>query len=365
MASSKGQVTLRGRFSPGDVVTLTKVAGPHVLRPEGGEAIETQTVTEEKDAPRVGYVRFSKGVEIGARYFIHGLHDGRPQEVRITGKSSDDPSEVFEQAPIMPDRMRLTDGSFVDDAPTKESAPNVSVGPADIRHVSKGTVLRSDTPRGEAHPLDPEERAPKRSQEDVKKGVVQMSDTRPREEDGQTVGGGGEAAELVVGPQRQEDVPKGAVQRSDTPTGVSTVIPAGDTVQQAQDRESSFAKETRGEPVRAAAEPIDAPKVNVGAPSGSTQKDSEQRDADLKKSEREAAALAVPIADMAPSAGEDSDGTDDEEAERRSKAAKKAARTRKRNEKKAAAESAPEQGSKSSGPTTGAATTSNTTAKEK
>jgi hypothetical protein len=134
--------------------------------------------------------------------------------------------------------------------------------------VSKGTVLRSDTPRGEAHPLDPEERAPKRSQEDVKKGVVQMSDTRPREEDGQTVGGGGEAAELVVGPQRQEDVPKGAVQRSDTPTGVSTVIPAGDTVQQAQDRESSFAKETRGEPVRAAAEPIDAPKVNIGAPSG-------------------------------------------------------------------------------------------------
>jgi hypothetical protein len=87
MASSKGQVTLRGRFSPGDVVTLTKVAGPHVLRPEGGEEIETQTVTEEKDAPRVGYVRFSKGVEIGARYFIHGLHDGRPQEVRITGKT--------------------------------------------------------------------------------------------------------------------------------------------------------------------------------------------------------------------------------------------------------------------------------------
>jgi hypothetical protein len=81
-----------------------------------------------------------------------------------------------------------------------------------------------------------------------------------------TVGGGGEAAELVVGPQRQEDVPKGAVQRSDTPTGVATVIPAGDTVQQAQDRESSFAKETRGEPVRAAAEPIDAPKVNVGCP---------------------------------------------------------------------------------------------------
>jgi hypothetical protein len=364
MASrSAGQVTLRGRFSPGDVVTLVKVAGPHVLRSEGGEEIETQTVTEEKDAPRVGYVRFSSGVEVGARYFIRGLTGGSPLEIRVTGRDKDDPSEVFEQAPIMPDRMRLTDGSFVDERPTKESAPNVSVGPADIRHVSKGTVLRSDTPRGEAHPLDPEERAPKRSQEDVKKGVVQMSDTRPREEDGQTVGGGGEAAELVIGPQRQEDVPKGAVQRSDTPTGVSTVIPAGDTVQQAQDRESSFAKETRGEPVRAAAEPIDAPKVNIGAPSGSSQKDSEARDADLKKSEREAADLAVPIADMAPSAGEDT-GEGDEEAERRSRAAKKAARTRKRNEKKAAAKPAATSGNTTSTVETGAATTSNTTAKE-
>lgn len=364
MASSKGQVTLRGRFSPGDVVTLVRVAGPHVLRSEGGEEIETQTVTEEKDAPRVGYVRFSKGVEVGARYFIRGLTSGVPLEIRVTGRDGDDPSEVFEQAPVMPDRQRLTDGSFVDERPTKESAPNVSVGPANIAHVSKGTVLRSDTPRGEAHPLDPEERAPKRSQEDVKKGAVQMSDTRPREADGVEVGAGGEAAELVVGPQRQEDVPKGVVQRSSTPTGVSTVIPGGDAVEQAQARESSFAKETRGEPVRAAAEPLDAPKINVGAPSGSSQKDSEQRDADLKKSEREAADVVPPIEDVAPSAGADT-GEDDEEAERRSRAAKKAARTRKRNEKQAAAKQAPEQGSKSSGPTTGAATTSNTTAKEK
>jgi hypothetical protein len=88
MASrSAGQVTLRGRFSPGgDVVTLVKVAGPHVLRSEGGEEIETQTVTEEKDAPRVGYVRFSKGVEVGARYFIRGLTGGSPLEIRVTGK---------------------------------------------------------------------------------------------------------------------------------------------------------------------------------------------------------------------------------------------------------------------------------------
>jgi hypothetical protein len=55
MASrSAGQVTLRGRFPVGAVVTLTRVAGEHVLRPEGGEEVEVQTVGEEKDAPGSG-----------------------------------------------------------------------------------------------------------------------------------------------------------------------------------------------------------------------------------------------------------------------------------------------------------------------
>jgi hypothetical protein len=311
MASS-GQVTLRGRFPVGSVVTLTKVAGEHVLRPEGGEEVEVKTVTEEDGAPRVGYVRFSKGVEVGARYFIHGLVDGRPLEVRARGRAKDDPNEVFEQPPIAPDRMRLADGSWSDEAPTKESAPDILAAQADIRHVKKGTVLRSDTPRGEAHPLDPEERAPKRTQDDVDDGAVQMSDTRRREVDGQLVGGGGEASELVLGPQRQEDVPKGMVQRSDTPTGVATPIPAGNAVQQAQDRESSFAKETRGEPVRASAEPIAAKHARMGPPSGSTQERSEKRDAELKKSEREAAlrtrVLDQPGDELLETSGHDAQG---------------------------------------------------------
>jgi len=392
MAKAAGQVTLRGRFPVGAVVTLTKVDGPHVLRPEGGEDIETQTVTEEKDAPGVGYVRFSKGVEPGARYFIHGLADGVPINVRITGRTDDDPSEVFEQPPILPDRTRFSDGSFVGDKPTKESAPNILAGNADIRHVSKGTVLRSDTPRGEAHPLDPDERAPKRTQEDVKEGTVQMSDTRPREVDGVQVGAGGEATELVLGPQRQEDVPKSVVQRSSTPTGVATPIPAGDAVEQALDRESSFAKETRGEPVRAAAEPVAIKGGKLGSPTGSTQKASEERDAELKQSERDAAlapaALDQPGDDMLETTGHDAqgqpvaedvaraagvepadkprDGDASKRADRgkdkaRSEAAKKAAATRKRNERKAAKE----QDSSKSGTRTGAATTSNTTAKEK
>jgi hypothetical protein len=81
-----GQVTLRGRFPVGAVVTLTRVAGEHVLRPEGGEDVEVKTVEEEKGAPRVGFVRFTKGVEPGARYFIHGLNDGVPLQVRVTGR---------------------------------------------------------------------------------------------------------------------------------------------------------------------------------------------------------------------------------------------------------------------------------------
>lgn len=373
-------------------MTLTRVAGEHVLRPGGGEEIEVKTVTEEDGAPRVGFVRFSKGVEVGARYFIHGLVDGRPLEVRARGRAKDDPNEVFEQPPIAPDRMRLADGSWSDEAPTKESAPDILAAQADIRHVRKGTVLRSDTPRGEAHPLDPEERAPKRTQDDVDDGAVQMSDTRRREVDGQVVGGGGEATELVLGPQRQEDVPKGMVQRSDTPTGVATPIPAGDAVQQALDRESSFAKETRGEPVRASAEPIDVKRGKLGAPSGATQKQSEDRDRDLKQSERDAAlatrALDQPGDDMLETSGHDAmgqpaaedvaraagvtpadkprDGAASKRSDRgsssRSEAGKKAARTRKRNAKRDADRQAAENSKQEAATRTGAATTSNTTA---
>ena len=79
MASTKkGQVTLRGRFSKGSVVTLTKVASEAALRPEGGEDVETKTVGE-KDG--VSFVQFT-GVEQDARYIIHGINDGQPLAIR-------------------------------------------------------------------------------------------------------------------------------------------------------------------------------------------------------------------------------------------------------------------------------------------
>jgi hypothetical protein len=338
MASRGGQVTLRGRFSVGSVVTLTRVAGEGTLRAEGGEDVETKTVVEEDGVPRVGFVRFSKGVEPGARYIIHGINDGVPLQIRARGRESGDPAEVLEQPPVQPDRTRLSDGSWSDEAPTKESAPDVLAAQADLRHVPRGTQLRSDTPRGSAHPVDPGRPEPVRRQEDVKEGTPQMSDTRPREVDGRPVvgAGGGEATELLVGPQRQEDVPEGVPQRSSTPTGTAQVIPAGDAVRQAGVRESSQARESRGDWTRAGAEPLEAKGVKIGAVKGSSQKDSEARDAKVKQAERDAA-VAPPIEDVAPSAGPDS-GTEDDEAARRSDAAKKAARTRKRNERRRARE---------------------------
>jgi hypothetical protein len=337
MASRSGQVTLRGRFSVGSVVTLTRVAGEGTLRAEGGEDVETRTVVEEDGVPRVGFVRFSKGVEPGARYIIHGINDGVPLQIRVRGREAGDPSEVLEQPPVLPDRTRLSDGSWSDEAPTKESAPDVLAAQADLRHVKEGTQLRSDTPRGSAHPVDPDRQEPVRRQEDVPEGTPQMSDTRPREVDGVQVGGGGEATELLVGPQRQEDVPKGVPQRSSTPSGTAQVIPAGDAVHQAGVRESSQARESRGDWTRAGAEPLEAKGVKIGPASGASQKDSEARDAKVKQSERDAA-VAPPIEDVAPSAGPDTG--EDDEAARRSEAAKKAARTRKRNERKAAKEEA-------------------------
>lgn len=241
MASAR--VALNGRFRPGTQVRLVKVRDERALRSEGGETVGTAKVDSD------GLVKFTSGVEVGARYFIVGQVDGQPLEVRARGRAADDPAEVLEQAPVSTDRVRLSDGSWLDETPERVKAPSMEVGPAPSQQqVPAGTVQRSDTPRGTAHPLDPAEPAPYPRQEDVPDGTVQMSDTET-----------GRAAPIIESVQRQEDVPSGVVQRSDTPTGVATPIPVGNAVAAQQDRESSLAKAARGEPVRAAAEPLKVP----------------------------------------------------------------------------------------------------------
>lgn len=104
--SSKGaQVTLRGRFSPGTVVQLVKVAGPQVLRTSPGDE-----VVEEKTVDENGHVQFSKGVEDNCRYYIRGYQDGFPLEIRVRGRAEADDSEVLAQDPVGYDDVKTRDG---------------------------------------------------------------------------------------------------------------------------------------------------------------------------------------------------------------------------------------------------------------
>lgn len=239
--AKQGSVKLSGRFPPGTEVRLVKVRDERALRSEGGEEVGTAKVDED------GVVEFTSGVEVGARYFICGYEDVGYREVRARGREKGDVAEIIEQPPIGFDRVRLSDGTFLDEPPKQhQTTPEREVGPAPGQHqVAKGVVQRTDTPRGTAHPVDPAEQTPYRRQEDVPDGTVQMTDTDT-----------GRATEIVQSVQRQEEVAAGTLQRSDTPHGVAYPIPPGDAVQTQLDRESAAAKESRGEPGRAATEPL-------------------------------------------------------------------------------------------------------------
>lgn len=248
MATGKGQVTLRGRFRPGTDVRLVQVRDERVLRAEGGVEVGTATVDDG------GAVQFSSGVDVGGRYLVCGYVDGFPLEVRARGREAGDDSELLTQPPIGPDRVRLGDGSWSDERPAAEDAGFGGVGPAPGQHqVPAGTVQRSDTWRGTAHPVDPGERAPYPGQEDVKKGTVQRSDT-----------GIGQATPVVHDvPASQRDVKAGTVQRSSTLEGVATPIPAGDAVEAQKTREAADTKAGIGDPGKAAALPASHRKTKA------------------------------------------------------------------------------------------------------
>jgi hypothetical protein len=233
-----GKVRLSGRFSPGTRVSLIKVRDETVLRAEGGEEVDAKRVKDD------GTVEFS--ADVGQRYFVVGRQNGFPLEVRVTGRDDSDADDAtLSQAPVTPDRTRMADGSWVDepaelDEPKFEGYPHLAQEQVKGKH-----VMRAYGERGSAHISDPKEPVPYGRQEDVGKGTVQMSDTET-----------GQATPVDVSYQKQEDVPNGVWQRSATPTGLATPIPGGGPVEAQKAKESSHAKEARGEPVRAAAEPL-------------------------------------------------------------------------------------------------------------
>jgi hypothetical protein len=165
---AKGSVTLRGRFSPGSTVRLVKVEGPHVLRPgPHHETVATEKVDDD------GTLSFGKGVEAGARYFAVGQVNGQPLEVRLTGKTDADEGFLAGYDPsALQTRVRLADGSFVDEPPEQHQKQDVPDGATwkGQHQVPKGTLQRSDTPRGSAVVISAEElerigRDPQRKQE--------------------------------------------------------------------------------------------------------------------------------------------------------------------------------------------------------
>jgi hypothetical protein len=138
---AKASATLRGRFKAGSTVRLIKVAGPHVLRPtEADDEVDTQTVDDD------GTVKFSNGIETGARYFAVGQVDGHPLEVRLTGKDNED-DDAFAQPPILPEPRRLRNGLDPDVRPERRDVPGREVGPAPgLDQVPERRTSRRRTP---------------------------------------------------------------------------------------------------------------------------------------------------------------------------------------------------------------------------
>jgi hypothetical protein len=243
--ASRGKVRLSGWFPEGVRVELYE-REPGQLRPAAGSSLGSTVAVG-------GKVEFRQhSIVPGGKYFVVGVVRGFPVQVPVTASAVGDSAEpgVQGQAPVGRDRVRLADGRFVDEltVDSEEGVPRLEVAPAPKQEHARDVPQRSATPVGYAHPVDPEEVFPYPRQEDV----PQMSDTETG------------MATPVVPTFSQVDVPAGTLQRSDTVAGVATPLPVGDAVRAQQDRESSESKAARGEPVKAAAQPVGVKKTSVG-----------------------------------------------------------------------------------------------------
>ncbi len=111
MANSRAQVRLAGRFSPGVRVELVEVASEAVLRTS-----PTARVVESKFVDETGEVVFNTNVTAGSRYFVRGVQNGFPLEVRATGRAHAEDS-VNTLAPVQAEPRKFSHGSPVDVAP--------------------------------------------------------------------------------------------------------------------------------------------------------------------------------------------------------------------------------------------------------
>jgi hypothetical protein len=153
-SETKG-LTLRGRFTPGSEVRLTRASGPEQQRPgPADEVVDTQTVSGE------GELTFS-GTEPGERYFASGYVDGQPVDVRLTGREDPEDSFLAGYEPQPRERQKLADGSWADEPVKREKHDEQQIeGQTWLAQDQVGDDVpqRSATLRGAATPISAQER---------------------------------------------------------------------------------------------------------------------------------------------------------------------------------------------------------------
>ena len=130
-------VKIRGKYPPGSVVSLYRVASVHTLR-VGADA----ELVAEAQADADGTVTFTDGVQLDARYIARGVADGFPLELRARAVE-EEPADALE-AKITPDREQVI--REPNRTPTAEAT-------ARRQQDVVGVAQRSDTAHGTASPV--------------------------------------------------------------------------------------------------------------------------------------------------------------------------------------------------------------------
>jgi hypothetical protein len=209
MAAGKAQVTVRGRFPAGERVRLVPRNSDTFHPP--GVAVSTAKVDKTSE------VTFG-GLDEGATFWVAAEIDGSWRSAAVTAKVPASPKLRMDR-PTSEEAKPAQRERQVEPPDTKPSKGETMPAPhMRQQDVPKGTVQRSDTPLGQATPVEPDEFQPKVPQSAVKAGTVQRSDTPHGEATPIPPG------ELDVEPAPAQDDVKG-LQLSDTPEGTATPQP--------------------------------------------------------------------------------------------------------------------------------------------
>lgn len=102
------EVTLRGRFRPGQRVRLYRASGAEQLRhSEGDELLAVKRVDDDASVTFTD----ADGVVVGQRYLAFGYVNGQPVTARVTGREPGDSAGGQAQEPVGLDEVKHGDGT--------------------------------------------------------------------------------------------------------------------------------------------------------------------------------------------------------------------------------------------------------------